>query len=168
MISSALLIVFAATLLALCQSAIPSFRQQSVATERSKLTDKDFLINPGTGIVATTPNFTFSIAGFDTFPILAFPDVQSFILHASVNFDKAVFRHYHPRATETLYVIKGTFSVQIIFEGIGDNRVVDIKVPRGRSTVFPEGLAHATTCKSTSGCVFVSIFNFVDPGFIPF
>lgn len=168
MTSSALLIVFAATVLALCQCAIPSFGQQSVAAERLKLRDTDFLINPRMGSVTTTPNFTLRVASFDTYPILAFPDVQSFVILASVNFEKSVFTHYHPRATETLTVFKGTFSVQIIFEGLGDARVVDIMVPQGRSTVFAEGLPHTTTCKTPSGCVFSSILNSADPGLIPY
>lgn len=168
MTTSFVIIVYIAALAALTQAVIPSFGQQSVAAERAKLHDSDFLINPRQGSVTTTPNFTLRVADFNTYPLLAFPDVQSFVILATVKYEKSVFTHYHPRATETLTAIRGTFSVQIIFEGLGNARVVDIMVPPGRTTVFPQGLPHTTTCKTLTGCVFSAIFNSADPGLIPF
>lgn len=168
MTTSIFLFALIAALAAVSQAVIPSFGQQSVAVERAKLQDSDFLIKPRLGSVVTTANFTLRVADFNKYPILAFPDVQSFVILATVNFKKSVFTHYHPRATETLTSFRGTFSVQIIFEGLGNARVVDIMVPAGQSTVFPQGLPHTTTCMTASGCVFSAIFNSADPGLIPF
>lgn len=156
-----------AALTAFSAAAIPSFGQQSVAAERLKLRDSDFLLDPRDGQVTTTPNFTLRAANFATYPVLSFPDVQSVVLLGTVNFEKSVFTHYHPRATETFSVQRGSFMVQIIFEGLGA-RVVEIMVKAGRSTVFPEGLPHTTTCMTRGGCVFSSVLNSAEPGLIPY
>lgn len=146
---------------------IPSFGLQTATSIRSELDDKDFKITPALGIRIDTPDFKVRIADLTNFPALAGQDVQSTIVRVTLRSGAAFFRHFHPRGTETLNALRGTFMVSFTFEGLGTPRVVTNTIKAGQSTIFPQGLVHETKCISKTGCTFLSILNSADPGTIP-
>lgn len=148
-------------------ATIPSFGLQTAGSIRSGLRDRDFRIQLSKGAQIETPTFKVSIADLTKFPALAGQDVQSTIVRVFLKGGKPFIRHFHPRSTETLNALQGTFRISFIFEGLGEVRNVTNTIKAGESTVFPQGLIHETTCISKGDCVFLSVLNSADPGTIP-
>lgn len=146
---------------------IPSFGLMTAGSIRSGLKDRDFRIQPSKGTQIVTATFKVSIADLTNFPALAGQDVQSTIVRVFLKSGELFFRHFHPRGTETLNALQGTFRISFLFEGLGDVRNVSNVIKAGESTVFPQGLIHETTCISKGDCAFLSILNSADPGTIP-
>lgn len=165
--SSFLALLAASSLLSLSAASIPSFGLQTAGGIRAGLKNRDFRIRPSRGVVLNTPGFTVNIADLSKFPALAGQDVQSTIVRVELKAGVPFIRHYHPRATETLNALHGTFRISFIFEGLGEVRNVTNVIKAGESTVFPQGLIHETTCISKSDCVFLSVLNSADPGTVP-
>lgn len=147
-------------------ASIPSFGLQTAAGIRSALQDSDFRINPSKGQIITTDTFVVQIASVADFPALGGQDVQSQIARVVVRAGQPFLPHYHPRGTETLNALAGVFRVTFLTEGLNPRNITNILHP-GDSTVFPQGLPHATTCISKSDCLFLSVFNTADPGLVP-
>lgn len=165
MVSLNLLVVLAFVSLGTSTLAmIPSFGLQTATSVRSELEDKDFKITPALGIRVDTPDFRVRIADLTNFPALAGQDVQSTIVRVTLKPGASFFRHFHPRGTETLNALRGTFRVSFAFEGLGTPRVVTNVIKAGQSTIFPQGLVHETKCISQKGCTFLSVLNSADPG----
>lgn len=161
-----LTVIALAFLFNLSTAQIPSFGLQTAAGIRGLLEDKEFAINPENGIRINTPNFRVRIADLTNFPALAGQDVQSQIVRVNLKSQQMFIPHYHPRGSETLNAIRGTFKVTFTFEGLNPRTVVNT-IKAGESTVFPQGLPHTTTCISKQDCIFLSVFNSADPGLIP-
>jgi len=154
-------------LFSLSLASIPSLGLDTAPAVRSGLRDRDFRIQFSRGIQVTTPDFSVSIADLSNFPALAATDVQSTIVRVSVKAGRPFFAHYHPRGTETLNALQGTFRISFRFEGLGDVRTVTNIIRAGESTVFPQGLIHETVCISDTDCAFLSVLNSADPGTVP-
>ncbi|PXF46451.1 Spherulin-1B [Gracilariopsis chorda] len=147
-------------------ASIPSFGLQTAAAIRSGLQDSDFRINPSKGQIIKNEKFVVQIANVADFPALGGQDVQSQVARVLVRAGQPFLPHYHPRGTETLNALAGVFRVSFLFEGLNPRNVTNILRP-GDSTVFPQGLPHATTCISKTDCLFLSVFNTADPGLVP-
>ncbi len=156
-----------AALLTTSLASIPSLGLSTAGAVRSGLRDRDFRIQFPRGTQINTPNFKVSIADLNNFPALAATDVQSTIVRVSLKSGQPFIPHFHPRATETLNALQGTFRISLRFEGLGDVRTITNTIRAGESTVFPQGLIHETTCISRSDCVFLSVLNSADPGTVP-
>ncbi|CDF36615.1 unnamed protein product [Chondrus crispus] len=89
------------------------------------------------------------------------------VIRVSVKAGRDLFTHFHPRASETVTLLRGKASVAFTFEGLGDARRVTNALRKGESTVFPQGLVHETTCISKKDCVFLAFLNSADPGIVP-
>lgn len=163
----ALFALFALVRLSVASFSIPSLGLDTAPAVRSGLRDRDFRINFSRATQVNTPTFTASIADLANFPALAGQDVQSTIVKVSLKAGQPFFSHLHPRGTETLNALQGTFRVRFRFDGLGDARVVSNVIRAGESTVFPQGLIHETVCISKTDCAFLSVLNSADPGTVP-
>eukprot|EP00457_Paulinella_chromatophora_P003069 gb/GEZN01003074.1/.p1 GENE.gb/GEZN01003074.1/~~gb/GEZN01003074.1/.p1 ORF type:complete len:639 (+),score=64.01 gb/GEZN01003074.1/:46-1962(+) len=69
--------------------------------------------------------------------------------------------HYHPRATELQYVIKGKLLV-----GFTDTegKFWENWVPEGSASIFPQGSLHYQICVSPDGCIALSGLGNENPG----
>jgi len=160
-----ILVLALAALLNTSLASIPSLGLSTAGAVRSGLGDGDFRIQFPRGTQINTPNFQVSIADLNNFPALA--ATESTIVRVSLKSGQPFIPHFHPRATETLNALQGTFRISLRFEGLGDVRTITNTIRAGESTVFPQGLIHETTCISRSDCVFLSVLNSADPGTVP-
>uniref|UniRef100_A0A7S3PN25 Cupin type-1 domain-containing protein n=2 Tax=Sar TaxID=2698737 RepID=A0A7S3PN25_9STRA len=73
--------------------------------------------------------------------------------------------HYHPRATELLYVITGTIAV-----GFTDTtgRLIENVINAGQATVFPRALLHFQRNIGTGPAQYISMLNSENPGVMSF
>lgn len=163
---SALLLSFFFATTALASTGIPSFGLQTAQGIRNELPNSEFRIDPRKGTIIKTPDFTVELADLSNFPALAGQDVQAQITRVFVRARKPFIPHFHPRSSEVLNAIRGTFRVSFTTEGLNP-RVVTNVIRSGQSTVFPQGLVHKTTCISKQDCMFLSVFTSADPGLIP-
>lgn len=164
--TASILILSLSALLSLSFARIPSFGLQSSLAFLSPLIDSDFLIDFDNAAPIDTPDFNVRVANFADFPVLAGQDVQAQIVTVNVNAGKPFIPHFHPRGTEVLNALKGTFEITITFEGLNPRKVKNI-VKAGQSTVFPQGLIHETVCISKEDCRFLSVLTSADPGLVP-
>lgn len=147
--------------------SIPSLGLETAAGVRAGLRDGDFRINFSRGTRIETANYTVAIADLANFPALGAQDVQMTVIRVSVKAGRELFTHLHPRASETVTLLRGTSRVAFTFEGLGDARRVSNVLRKGESTVFPQGLVHETSCISKKDCVFLAFLNSADPGIVP-
>ena len=145
-------------------AALPSFGKQGVPTIRGKFADNAFKIIFPRAAQVPGPNFHAALATVDTFPALGGIDIQSSAARVFLRPGASFPTHTHPRAAETLYLVKGVLKTQFRFEGIAKPRIVTNLLQANQITVFPQGLAHLTTCISRNPCIFVSTLNSADPG----
>lgn len=73
--------------------------------------------------------------------------------------------HYHPRATELLYVIKGT--IQVGFTTT-TGRYIENTITEGQATVFPLALLHFQRNIGTGTSQYISMLNSENPGVMSF
>jgi len=73
--------------------------------------------------------------------------------------------HYHPRATELLYVIKGT--IEVAFTDTTGKLHANIVKP-GQATVFPRALLHFQRNIGKGTTQYISILNSENPGVMSF
>ena len=112
------------------------------------------------------PNFTVEAADLTSFPTLGAQDVQFFFARLSLKSGSSFIDHYHPRATETIIVLRGVFRITIVDEGLTGGRRLTNRVRVGEILAIPQGLIHESACISKRDCVFVAQFNSADPGII--
>lgn len=155
------------SLIVLSKAMIPSFGLETTGSIRAGLRDTDFRIRPSLGTQVETPTFRVSIADLTNFPALAGQDVQSTIVRVELKAGERFLTHFHPRGSETLNVLKGTFRVSFRFAGVGEVRNITNIIRTGESTVFPQGLVHTEECISTNDCVFLSVLGSADAGTVP-
>lgn len=73
--------------------------------------------------------------------------------------------HYHPRATELLYVIKGTIEVGFTTT---TGALIANTVKAGQATLFPRALLHFQRNIGTETAQYISILNSENPGVMSF
>lgn len=146
-------------------TGIPSFGLQTALQFRSELPDSAFRLPFANGTMSETAEFSTRGLSLARFPVLGAIDVQSQLSEVTVQPGGAFLRHSHPRSSEILAILEGTFRVEIVFEGT-DPRVVNVNVSKGESTVFPQGLVHQVFCVSEETCKYVAVFTSADPGFV--
>jgi len=73
--------------------------------------------------------------------------------------------HYHPRATELLYVIKGT--IQVGFTTT-TGRYIENTIKEGQATVFPRALLHFQRNIGDGTAQYISMLNDENPGVMSF
>lgn len=73
--------------------------------------------------------------------------------------------HYHPRATELLYVIAGTILVGFTTT---EGRYIENQINAGQATVFPRALLHFQRNIGTGTTQYISILNDENPGVMSF
>lgn len=161
----ALFLLACLALLHLGAALIPSLGQRAAQAVRSPLPDRAFLLRNGRPQL-TSPNFRANIFEAANTPALAATDTQMFVATTHVKAGKKFIKHYHPRAAEILYVIRGRMRSQFWFEG-ANPRVVTNILRRTDSVVYPQGLVHEVQCISRRDCTFVAVLNSGDPGFNP-
>lgn len=161
-----MLLVIAAFLAMNASARITSSGLKTAAQIRDELSDSEFRITPSKGLIIRDRNFTVRLADLTNFPALSGADVQTQFILATIQPGKELVTHHHPRASEFLFNIQGTFRVSFTTEGISPKRITNV-IPQFSGTVFPQGLVHTTKCISSWPCHFVSTFNSADPGLIP-
>ena len=73
--------------------------------------------------------------------------------------------HVHPRATELLYVIKGSKLVTAFVEENGGRAIVN-ELSAGQATFFPQGLIHYQQNLGCETAEYISALNSEDPGVV--
>ncbi|CAA2994964.1 germin subfamily 3 member 2 [Olea europaea subsp. europaea] len=110
----------------------------------------------------------FSKTGFSSIPVSVsvFPGLNTL----GMSFVRADFEpgsinvpHYHPRATETAFVLEGK-----IYSGFVDsrNRVFAKVIEKGEVMVFPKGLIHFQMNIGDSRATILGSFNSQNPGIV--
>lgn len=110
----------------------------------------------------------FSKSGFSSIPVSVsvFPGLNTL----GMSFVRADFEpgsinvpHYHPRATETAFVLEGK-----IYSGFVDsrNRVFAKVIEKGEVMVFPKGLIHFQMNIGDSRATILGSFNSQNPGLL--
>lgn len=151
---------------------LTSFGTVTAMAARDEFEDSDFVIDPRMGVITQTPDILARTADLSRFPVLAGVDVQAQISRVFVLAGRSVVTHYHPRGLEVFNALRGTLRVTLMFEtsltpgDTGPRKVVNM-INAGQSTVFPQGLIHQIDCMNTTNCVYLSVMNTADPGFIP-
>eukprot|EP00189_Rhodosorus_marinus_P011005 CAMPEP_0184741438 /NCGR_PEP_ID=MMETSP0315-20130426/4447_1 /TAXON_ID=101924 /ORGANISM="Rhodosorus marinus, Strain UTEX LB 2760" /LENGTH=216 /DNA_ID=CAMNT_0027211701 /DNA_START=40 /DNA_END=690 /DNA_ORIENTATION=- len=74
--------------------------------------------------------------------------------------------HVHPRATELIYLVKGYGLTVGFSEENGGRVLVNRKLRKGWTTVFPMGLPHWQINTSCYPVQFISALNHADPGVV--
>lgn len=146
-------------------NGIPSFGLETALAFRSALPDSAFRLPISEGTLVETDDFTTRSLTLGAFPILGAIDVQSQVTEVIVQPGSSFLRHSHPRSSEILYIVEGTFRVEIVFEGTSP-RVVEVNVSAGEVTVFPQGLVHQVFCISDEKCKYIAVFTSADAGFV--
>ena len=106
---------------------------------RSQFKPSDFVYNlNSTNPFTVGPGGVIKAMNIDTFP----PSAGQGVAMVLITFEPCGINlpHVHQRATEILYVIKGTFKVAFTEEN-GGRTIVNI-LKAGQSTIFPQGLMH--------------------------
>ncbi len=85
--------------------------------------------------------------------------------HARLDFDLGgvVPLHTHPRATETLFVIKGSVYTGFVSD---DNQLFAATLLPGDVIVFPKGLSHFQLNVANETSITFNSFNSQSPGFL--
>lgn len=164
--ASVLPILIIAVLCNISFSLVPSFGTITADAYRAALTDEDFKITLDSGLPLTGNGFRARFANLSAFPILAANDVQQQFADAYLNPGTAFVRHFHPRSSEVVLVLRGAVRVAFEFEGPNPRSVSNI-VRRGEFAVIPTALVHTSICVSRGPCYFVAVFNTADPGIVP-
>ncbi|KAK1858182.1 hypothetical protein I4F81_000793 [Pyropia yezoensis] len=134
---------------------------------RAKFDDAAFVID--TTKIEGNPNHAGNIRGINqgAFPVLGLPEVDSSLALISLAENAHNLPHTHPRASETLLLLKGKLEVFIVEEnGPGDVRVIENTIRPGGVAVFPKGLLHGQRCVARDGCKGAAVLGSGDPGVI--
>jgi quercetin dioxygenase-like cupin family protein len=134
----------------------------SVLKQRSAFNSSDFALDLTKALQITAiPGIYGQLADVSTFPLLGLPDTQMSVVRIYFG-DGVVFpTHVHPRATEMLYVVKGSVKVTLEAEFGSTGPIVNTLSP-GQVTIFPLGLAHGEVCVS-GPCEVVAMFDSPEP-----
>lgn len=140
----------------------------TAAALRSKIADDDFAID--ISAIKGKPNGAGNVRPGEQgdFPVLGLPDVQMAFSRFTIEPNAHNALHTHPRATETLFVIKGRLEVFFVEENSATSpaRLVENTLRPEGLTVFPRGLIHGQRCVSDDTCEYLSVLNSGDPGVI--
>jgi len=132
---------------------------------RAKFDDADFAID--TTKIKGNPNAAGNVrvGNVGGFPVLGLPGIDSSFALVSLEADAHNLPHTHPRASETLYLLKGELDVFIVEENSAPPvRVIENTLRPGGVAVFPTGLIHGQRCVAKEGCEFVAVLGSADPG----
>ena len=161
MASSALRLAALCAVLALAAAAIPSNGLRTVETEREKLSNADYNINPRNGVAVRTPGFTAYLAEIPKFKALGTADVQFGYADIMLKSGQTFPTHYHPRGAEILTVLHGAAQVTFTME---NGRKVSNRIGWSRVTVIPQGLPHTIKCVSKQNCRMIATLNSAKAG----
>lgn len=131
---------------------------------RAKFDDSDFAID--TNKIRGAPNDAGNIRAGNqgAFPVLGLPDVDTSFALISLEENAHNLPHTHPRASETLFLTKGSLEVFIVEENGPSVRVIENTLHPGGLAVFPKGLIHGQRCVARRGCEAVAVLGNGDPG----
>ncbi len=128
---------------------------------RSRFNASDFVFDLTKGPSVTLgPGGTTRLAILDTFPALESGGISMLL----TNLDPCAINlpHVHPRATELLFVLKGSMKTTFVEEN-GGRTIVNV-VNASQTTVFPRGLIHEEHNIDCEPAAFISAFSNEDPG----
>ncbi|XP_060206154.1 germin-like protein subfamily 3 member 2 [Lycium barbarum] len=129
--------------------------------KNSKLVAPDDFIFPG---VKSPGNFTDTgLAAVSVNPSI-FPGLNTLgmsFVHADLNIGGINPPHFHPRATEIAYIVRGK-----VYSGFVDsnNRVFSKVIEQGEVMVFPKGLVHFMMNVGETPATIFGCFNSQNPG----
>lgn len=136
---------------------------------RSRFPDSAFAIDTRRMQGSKKPGGTLRSGTVSSYPVLGLPDINSAFARVTLRPGGVNLPHIHPRASETLYLVKGVLRVFIVEEnaaGGRPTRVITNTLRRKAVGVFPSGLIHGQRCVSRRGCEFVAVLGAADPGVI--
>lgn len=142
-----------------------SYLFPTAAELRGKFDDADFVID--TNKIRGAPNEAGNVRAGNqgTFQVLGLPDVDTSFAIVSLKENAHNLPHTHPRASETLFLTKGSLEVFIVEEnGPSPARVIENTIHPGGLAVFPKGLIHGQRCVARNGCEAVAVLGKGDPG----
>eukprot|EP00170_Pyropia_yezoensis_P002662 contig_11143_g2666 len=136
---------------------------------RSRFPDSAFAIDTRAMPSTNKPGGVFRSGTVSKYPVLGLPSIDSAFARVTLEPGGVNLPHIHPRAAETLYLVRGVLSVFIVEENPAAGqatRVITNTLRRKAVSVFPKGLIHGQRCISRRGCEFVAILGAADPGVI--
>lgn len=136
---------------------------------RSRFPDAAFAIDTRAMRGTDKPAGTIRSGTVSTYPVLGLPDLNTAFARATLRPGGVNLPHIHPRAAETLYLVRGVLRVFIVEEnaaGGRPTRVITNTLRRKAVGVFPSGLIHGQRCVSRRGCEFIAVLGAADPGVI--
>lgn len=138
----------------------------TAATLRSRFAAADYVIDTNTIRGPRGRSGTVRPATVATFPILGLPDVDASLVRVTLAGGAHGAPHTHPRASELLYLLRGTLDVYVVEENSAAPRarVIANTLAVGGVAAFPRGLLHGQHCVSAGGCEFLAALNAADPG----
>lgn len=98
----------------------------------------------------------------------AFPGLNTLGLsigRADIDADGLITPHYHPRATEIIFVTKGQLAVGFIDT---KNQLFPKFIGSGEVFVFPKGLFHFILNRGFEAATVISVYNSQNPGLASF
>lgn len=138
----------------------------TAATLRSRFVAADYAIDTNAIHGSTSRSGTVRPATVANFPVLGLPDVDAALLRVTLAPGAHGPPHTHPRASELLFLLRGTLNVYMVEENSAAprTRVITNTLRVGRMAVFPRGLLHGQRCVSAGGCEYVAALDSADPG----
>jgi len=136
----------------------------SAVAVRAEFDDADFAIDSTK--IKGNPNAAGNVrvGNVAGFPVLGLYDIDSSFALMSLAADAHNLPHTHPRASETLYLLKGKLDVSIVEENSAPPvLVIDNTLQPGGIAIFPTGLIHGQRCVAKDGCKFLAVLGSADP-----
>lgn len=136
---------------------------------RSRFPDSAFAMDTRSMQGSKKPGGTLRSGTVAKYPVLGLPEINSAFARVTLRPGGVNLPHIHPRAPETLYLVRGVLRVFIVEENPSagqPTRVITNTLRRKAVGVFPKGLIHGQRCISRRGCEFVAILGDADPGVI--
>ncbi|GAB0498012.1 hypothetical protein MMPV_009352 [Pyropia vietnamensis] len=133
---------------------------------RSRFVAADYAIDTNAIPGSTSRSGTVRPATVANFPILGLPDVDAALVRVTLAPGAHGPPHTHPRASELLFLLRGTLNVYVVEENSAAprTRVITNTLRVGHMAVFPRGLLHGQRCVSAGGCEYVATLDSADPG----
>lgn len=154
---------------AVTPSASPSMLFSTAQSLRSRFQDSAFAIDTRYIQGTAKPGGTLRGGTVSKYPVLGLPDINSAFARVNLRPGGVNLPHIHPRASETLYLVRGVLRVFIVEEnptGGSPTRVITNTLHHKAVAVFPQGLIHGQRCISRQGCEFIAVLGAADPGVI--
>ncbi|GAB0491505.1 hypothetical protein MMPV_002759 [Pyropia vietnamensis] len=154
---------------AVTQAATPATLFSTAQSLRSRFQDSAFAIDTRNIKGTNKPGGSLRSGTVSKYPVLGLPDINSAFARVTLRPGGVNLPHIHPRASETLYLVRGVLRVFIVEEnptGGAPTRVITNTLYRKAVGIFPRGLIHGQRCVSRRGCEFIAVLGAADPGVI--